>query len=116
MTTNNIRPQFIPRFQLPNPALRQAHELQIWPACFEAVAAGTKPFDVREKDLNFQVGDVLLLREYDPDANDYTGRTMQRWVSYVLEGGAFGVQPGWCVLGFSDLPPVPAALTDVRLW
>ena len=77
--------------------------------------AGYKPFDVRRNDEDFQVGDILLLREFSPDANDYTG-DHTRWVSYVLPGGNFGIEADWCVLGFSSLPPIPAGMTDIRLW
>ncbi|WP_210516920.1 ASCH/PUA domain-containing protein [Hymenobacter terricola] len=118
MTTNvtALPEQFIPQFHIADPAHRQTHELMTWPSCFAAVKAGNKPFDVREKDQNFQVGDVLLLREFDPEAGQYTGQNITRWVSYVLEGGLFGVQPNWCVLGFSDIPPIPSGITDIRLW
>lgn len=117
MTTHTIVPeQFVPQFHMSNPAQRQTHELKTWPSCFAAAKAGNKPFDVRENDRNFLVGDLLVLREFDPDGERYTGQSITRWVSYVLEGGAFGVQPNWCVLGFSDLPPIPSGITDIRLW
>lgn len=97
-------------------ACHRTHELQLWPSCFAAVLAGTKPFDVRENDCDFQVGDVLMLREYDPDYREYSGRTLLRCVSHVLHGGAFGVEDGWCVLGFGSVAPLPAGITDTRLW
>jgi hypothetical protein len=107
---------FAPQFHTTNPTQHQTHELKIWPGCFAAVKAGSKPFDVRENDRNFQVGDVLLLREYEPESEQYTGKTLTRWVSYVLQGGVFGIQPNWCVLGFSDQAPIPSGITDIRLW
>ena len=117
MTSNSTFPeQFAPQFHIPNPTQRQTHELKIWPSCFAAVTAGNKPFDVRENDRNFQVGDMLVLREFEPETEQYTGHSITRWVSYVLQGGAFGVQPNWCVLGFSELPPIPTGMTDIRLW
>ena len=117
MTTNVLFPeQFVPQFQTLNPTQHQNHELRIWPNCFAAVKAGSKPFDVRENDRNFQVGDELLLCEFEPETEQYTGRTTTRWVSYVLQGGVFGIQPDWCVLGFSDQPPIPSGITDIRLW
>ena len=117
MTSNlAFAEQFVPPFQISTPTHRQTHELKSWPACFAAVKAGHKPFDVRENDRNFQVGDALVLREFEPESEQYTGQAVTRWVSYVLEGGAFGVQPNWCVLGFSRQPPIPAGMTDVRLW
>lgn len=117
MTTNlAFSEQFVPQFQISNPTQRQSHELKTWPSCFAAANAGNKPFDVRENDRNFQVGDLLVLREFDPETEQYTGQTVTRWVSYVLQGGAFGIRPEWCVLGFSDLPPIPMGMTDIRLW
>jgi hypothetical protein len=117
MTTNfAFSEPFVPQFQISGSTPHSTHELKSWPSCFAAVKAGNKPFDVRENDRNFQLGDKLLLREYDPETEQFTGHTITRWVSYVLEGGAFGVQPNWCVLGFSELPPIPAGMTDIRLW
>ncbi|GAA3929503.1 ASCH/PUA domain-containing protein [Hymenobacter algoricola] len=95
---------------------RRTHELKTWPACFAAVEAGIKPFDVRENDRSFQVGDALLLREFEPESEQYSGRTTARWISYVLPGGSFGVEPGWCVLGFGDTQPLPPGINDTRLW
>jgi hypothetical protein len=117
MTSNlTFGEQFVPQFHISNPAQHQNHELKIWPSCFAAVKAGNKPFDVRENDRGFQIGDELLLREFEPETGQYTGHTITRWVSYVLEGGAFGVRDNWCVLGFSELPPIPTGMTDIRLW
>ncbi|SHJ29553.1 protein of unknown function [Hymenobacter daecheongensis DSM 21074] len=98
------------------PAQHRTHELKTWPACFAAVEAGIKPFDVRENDRDFQVGDELLLREYEPETEQYSGRTTTRWISYVLSGGGFGIEAGWCVLGFGTLPPLPPGINDTRLW
>ena len=98
------------------PAQRRTHELKIWPACFRAVEEGQKPFDVRENDRNYEVGDALILREYEPETEQYTGRSTTRWISYLLSGGVFGVQDGWCVIGFSTQPPLPPGITDTKLW
>ncbi|UOR07530.1 DUF3850 domain-containing protein [Hymenobacter aerilatus] len=98
------------------PATYQTHELKIWPSCFTAVEAHTKPFDVRQNDRNFQVGDAVLLREFEPESEQYTGRATTRWISYVLHGGAFGVEAGWCVLGFTEHPPLPPGITNTSLW
>ena len=117
MTSLTSLPEtFAPQFQTSDPTHLHTHELPLWPDCFAAVRAGTKPFDVRRNDENFRVGDILLLREFDPDPSQYTGRTLTRWVSYVLQGGTFGVEPDWCVLGFSSQPPIPTGMTDIRLW
>jgi hypothetical protein len=96
--------------------IRRTHELAIWPACFAAVSAGTKPFDVRRNDRDFQVGDALLLCELNPDTHEYTGQTLLRWVSHVLPGGTFGIEPDWCVLGLGNSAPLPPGIMDTKLW
>ena len=79
------------------------YELKTWPEFFAAVLAGTKPFDVRYDDrgAGYQVGDVLLLYEYDP-AKGYTGRTMTKTVTYVLHG--MGLERGYVCLGLAPGP------------
>jgi ribosomal protein L37E len=41
------------------------HSLKTWPEYFEAQRAGRKTFELRRNDRNFQVGDLLVLREWD---------------------------------------------------
>lgn len=43
------------------------HELKIWPQFYQRVADGSKTFEVRNNDRNFQFGDTVTLREYDPE-------------------------------------------------
>jgi hypothetical protein len=79
----------------------RTHQLKTWPAYFEAVRRREKTFEVRRDDRGgFQVGDHLLLDEWDPETEQYTGRSKTVTVSYVLPGGQFGVEAGYCVLGF----------------
>jgi hypothetical protein len=83
------------------------HDLKCWPGPYDAVVAGLKPYEIRENDRDFRVGDTLLLREWDPHLNhetprrpgEYTGRSLRVRVTYMTPGGAWGLPPNRCVLG-----------------
>jgi hypothetical protein len=75
------------------------HNLKTWPEYFVAVLIGTKTFEIRKNDRDFNVGDELVLQEYEPTNDMYSGRSVKRTVTYVLNGGSFGIDKGYCVLG-----------------
>lgn len=77
----------------------KTHELKTWTEYFERVLQGHKPFEVRKNDRDFQAGDKVLLREWDWKQDLYTGRELSFTISYVLNGGQFGVKKGYCVFG-----------------
>jgi hypothetical protein len=58
-------------------------EKKTWKESFEAIESGKKSFDFRAADFPVSEGDTLVLREYDPVAERYTGRSMSKKVSYV---------------------------------
>lgn len=59
------------------------HELKIIPEYYNDIISGRKTFEVRFNDRNYQVGDVLVLREYEN--GEYTGRAIERKVIYILD-------------------------------
>jgi hypothetical protein len=56
-----------------------------WPESFQAVLDGRKKFELRLADFKIKEGDVLVLREWDPAKKDYTGRSLEKTVGYVLK-------------------------------
>lgn len=78
------------------------HYLKTWMQFFEAVERGDKTFEVRFDDRGFQVGDLLVLREWSPDLLCYTGRRLERRVTYILDDPAFGVARGYVVTDHPD--------------
>lgn len=82
------------------------HELKTWPGPFTAIARGEKHHEIRKADRPFAVGDVLHLREWDPHAETYSGRSLHRTVTYLTPGGQWGLPDGLCVmsLGWAASP------------
>jgi hypothetical protein len=51
------------------------HEVKSWNQFFSEIVAGRKRHELRRNDRGYRVGDTLLLREFDPASETYTGRT-----------------------------------------
>lgn len=60
-------------------------EKKIWPQYFDAVGSGEKTFELRLADFMCDPGDTLVLREWDPDTKKYTGRSIEKEVTYVVK-------------------------------
>ncbi len=60
-------------------------EKKTWPKDFEKILSGEKTFDVRLADWQCNVGDVLVLREWNPTTKSYTGRTIEKTITYVAK-------------------------------
>jgi hypothetical protein len=61
------------------------HELKTWPEYFWAVVKREKTFEIRVNDRDYQTGDTLILREYDPIMQSYTGNGAIADVTYILD-------------------------------
>jgi len=73
--------------------------LKIRSEFFRAIISGEKTFEARKNDRNYQKGDLIIFLEWDSSLNDYTGNSINKEVTYVLEGEEFGIMPGYCVFG-----------------
>jgi hypothetical protein len=81
---------------------KRVHELKTWPEFFESVINGQKRFEVRKDDRNFQVGDTVVLREFNPVMECYSDRESRWLVGYILRGPQFGIEAGYAVLQLCD--------------
>lgn len=85
------------------------HDLKIWPIYFERVRNGTKTFEVRNNDRDFQAGDTVTLKEFDnslPEHQALTGRCLDFSIGYVLRIDEIAPHPIGCDrVVFSLLPP-----------
>jgi hypothetical protein len=50
---------------------------------FDAVESGKKKYELRLGDLGAKEGDTLLLKEWDPRSQQYTGRSVSKTITYV---------------------------------
>lgn len=62
------------------------HELKIWPEQFADVVSGAKKYEVRHNDRNFQIDDLLHLREFDPITLSYSGKDCTAKVVHMTRG------------------------------
>lgn len=85
------------------------HRLKTWPPFFKDVLLGNKNFELRKNDRDFQEGDILILEEWDPVLEDYTGLRIRKRVSCVVRGGEispkWGLQPGFCIMSLKRIAP-----------
>lgn len=89
------------------------HELKILRKYFERVITGEKTFEHRNNDRDFQCGDTVVLKEFDPSAKGlafvhygqtgsidgmFTGRMISAKVGYVLP-----IENNYAVFSLLDL-------------
>ena len=73
---------------------------KIIPQYFKEVCAENKRFELRKDEDDVQVGDEMILEEWDPDKG-YTGEVALRPVTYVLRNvPEYGLMDGYCIIGF----------------
>ncbi len=60
-------------------------EKKIWPSNFEKVLQGKITFDIRLADFECKPYDTIILKEWNPETQKYTGRTIEKQITYVLK-------------------------------
>jgi len=58
-------------------------EKKILPEWFEKIVSGEKNVEVRLADFEVSVGDILVLKEWDPVKKQFTGRKISKVVKKV---------------------------------
>ena len=56
---------------------------KVWPEYFQLIKDGKKTYELRLADWECNEGDILVLQEWNPKTNDYTGRELKKEVTYV---------------------------------
>ena len=87
------------------------HKLKCWPEDFDAIVTGAKRFEIRrEDDRHFEVGDTLVLQEFDPllYTQNYSGREWVGLVRFLVRGPDWGLPLGMVVMSLAVIWDVKA--------
>lgn len=76
------------------------HELKIYPKYFESALEGVKPFEIRLNDRHFQVGDKIVLKEWDNI--NFSGRKIYGVITYILPDTFIGLAPGYVAFTYRE--------------
>lgn len=84
--------------------VNKIHTLKSWSKFFRPIYAGTRTHELRRNDRNFQVGDTIVLCEFDELSNSYSGAKCTVTVTSItsfeepcaVSGEA--LDPAFCIL------------------
>ncbi len=60
-------------------------EKKILAGYFDKIMSGEKTFELRLADFDCQIGDILVLREWNPETKSFTGRTIEKKVTFIFK-------------------------------
>lgn len=80
------------------------HILKTWPEPFQAILDGRKNYEIRKNDRDFKINDILYLTEFDPATDGFTGRGRLVRVTYMTNGGSWGLPKDLCVMSIKSEP------------
>jgi len=79
---------------------------------FQKIVDGIKTYELRLADFECTDGDILVLREWNEESNTYTGRILEKEITYVLKTKDIPFwtkeqidQKGYQIIAFKDLTP-----------
>jgi hypothetical protein len=59
------------------------HTIKIWPDYFRAVCLKRKTFELRKNDRNYEPGDLVTMKEWDPVTRKYTGSKISATIGWM---------------------------------
>lgn len=72
-------------------------EKKILAEYFQKILDGVKTYELRLADFECNPGDILVLKEWDPATKEFTGRVLEKEVTYV------GKTKGQCFWSAEDV-------------
>ncbi len=83
----------------------QVHELKTCPHYFKEVLKENKLFEIRLNDRGYQVGDSVILKEWDNIK--YSGREIRGKIKYILDDSFIGLAKGYVAFSLE--------ITDIKI-
>ena len=77
----------------------ETHYLKLVQPLYSDVLSGDKNFELRRNDRDYQVGDLVILQEYDMKKHFFSGREIRVKITYILENRA-GLDNDFCIFSF----------------
>ena len=56
---------------------------KVWPKYFQKIIEGKKTYELRLANWECNEGDTLILKEWDPETKEFTGREVKKMVTYI---------------------------------
>lgn len=82
--------------------MAKVHYLKTWTPFFKDIKNGIKNFEVRKNDRDYEVGDTLILEEFEPTTEKYTGAWIPKEIIYKLDDTRF-VKENFIILGLKSI-------------
>ena len=82
----------------------RTHHLKSWPQFFRPICEGMRTHELRRNDRGFAVGDTLVLHEFDPTEQRYTGQQCEVRVTSITSFAEpcavsnEAMNPNFCIL------------------
>lgn len=75
------------------------HNLKTLPQYFQSAWTGRKTFEIRNNDRNFQMDDEIVLEEFNRNEDDYTGRSIEGFITYIT---SFEQKDGYVIFSYQE--------------
>jgi len=80
------------------------HHVKSWPQYFRAITTGQRTHDLRRNDRDYKVGDTMILEEFNPTTQAYTGHKCEVEITSITSMSqpcavsSEALDPAFCIL------------------
>ncbi|PIR97891.1 MAG: hypothetical protein COT89_02355 [Candidatus Colwellbacteria bacterium CG10_big_fil_rev_8_21_14_0_10_42_22] len=59
------------------------YKKKVWPQQFESLKSGKRKADLRLAEFEPHEGDTMILQEWNPETQEYTGRELKKKITHI---------------------------------